>query len=122
MNQIITKKCAGKDVFERMNYLLQLSNLALRQPGKDAASSLYSHLLVNVSQKAVQRMEPEVKRSICKRCHTLMIPGINSQIRIRKKRLRWNCNKCSNSKFFKTDPSHKLWIDNKEAIVEILRY
>ncbi|KAB0804222.1 hypothetical protein PPYR_01192 [Photinus pyralis] len=117
MTQSGVKKCVGKDIFERMNYLLQLSSIA-----KPEASALYSHLLINVSQKAVQRMEPEVKRSICKRCHTLMIPGVSAQVRIRKKQLRWKCGKCLATKVFKTNPEYKLWIDHKEAVVETLRY
>ncbi|KAK4884996.1 hypothetical protein RN001_001267 [Aquatica leii] len=116
------KSVTGKDVFERINYLYQLSCITFKSNENNVASSLYSNLLMNISKKAVQRLEPNIKRSICKKCHNLLIPGVSATIRIRKKNVKWTCKRCHSTKVFKAVPGYQLWIDNKEAIVETVQF
>lgn len=46
-----------------------------------ALSRMYAHHLGQVSKKAVLKLHPDLKRSICKRCSRVGIPGINIKIR-----------------------------------------
>ncbi|KAJ8980681.1 hypothetical protein NQ317_013293, partial [Molorchus minor] len=71
------KKCAGKEGFQRMNYLYQASNtLITENAASNIAASLYMNLLVNVSKKTVQRLDIEIKRTICKGCRNLLLAGL----------------------------------------------
>ncbi|XP_066591303.1 uncharacterized protein Rpp21 isoform X2 [Prorops nasuta] len=67
------KSCQGKDVFERLNYLYQASQLMA--PKNRVAASCYGNTMVNCAQKSVLRLEPNVKRTICKCCQSYLIPG-----------------------------------------------
>lgn len=115
------KKCVGKEGFERMNYLYQISNAALKNQNLPA-STLYSQLMVNVSKKTVQRMEPEVKRTVCKRCNTFLQPGMTCKVRVKRKFLNVTCLVCATQKRFKLDKNYELWCEKPEAVVETLDY
>lgn len=71
----------------RGGYLYQLSNLIQASPsGKLSFNTLHSRLLNNhldqVTKKSVIKLHPNIKRTLCKSCHRLQIPGINAQIRV----------------------------------------
>ncbi|RZB40590.1 ribonuclease P protein subunit rpr2-like [Asbolus verrucosus] len=52
------RKCAGKETLQRMNYLYQACNaVATENESSNAASVMYSNLLIAVSKKAVQRIK-----------------------------------------------------------------
>eukprot|EP00753_Platysulcus_tardus_P000596 PLAT10571.1.p1 GENE.PLAT10571.1~~PLAT10571.1.p1 ORF type:complete len:199 (+),score=9.70 PLAT10571.1:68-598(+) len=56
-----------------------------------------THTMRAVADRAVVRMQPEVKRTICKRCSALLYPGISSTVRIRKgseSRVVVRCKRC----------------------------
>lgn len=117
------KLCQGKDVFERMNYLYQASHLlALKNR---VAASYYGHTMMGCAKKAVLRIEPDIKRTICKQCQSPLIPGETAKVRLYSKPVkgvRWTCLICLNSKKYPTRKGYKLWIDQPEAIVEVLHY
>lgn len=116
------KHCVGKDCFERFNFLYQLSNISLTKNKDQSVNPFYLHLLLNSAKKCVYRLEPYVKRTICKKCNSLLIPGISAKVRIRKKRSLWHCNKCHATKSFNCQSNYKLWIEDPKSIVEILEY
>ncbi|KAG5882737.1 hypothetical protein JTB14_004033 [Gonioctena quinquepunctata] len=107
-----------------MNFLYQVSNLYLTENASSSlASSLYSNLMVNISRKTVQRMEIDLKRTICKRCRCLLLAGITCTVRIKKKRVIWKCMKCGDSKIFETKRKNYVpWTQNKESHVDIIDY
>ncbi|KAL2737838.1 ribonuclease P protein subunit p21 [Vespula squamosa] len=118
-----TKVCQGKDVFERMNYLYQASHLIASK--SRVAASYYGNTMMGCARKAVLRMEPNIKRTICKRCHTPLIPGETARVRLCSKHIKgvkWTCLICLNSKKYPTRKGYKLWIDQPEAIVETFHY
>lgn len=116
------KNCAGKESFERMNYLYQISNITLSEGQGNTAAALYSNLLINISKKSVQRLEPDIKRSVCKKCHTLLIADVTAKVRIRNKRIRFNCKKCQSTKVLKAVPNYLPWVQNPKAVMEKLEY
>ncbi|XP_047366719.1 ribonuclease P protein subunit p21 [Vespa velutina] len=117
------KACQGKDIFERMNYLYQASHLiALKNR---VAASYYGNTMMGCAKKSVLRIEPNIKRTICKRCQSPLIPGETARVRLCSKHMKgikWTCLVCLNSKKYPTKRGYKLWIDQPEAIVETLHY
>ncbi|XP_032665414.1 ribonuclease P protein subunit rpr2 isoform X1 [Odontomachus brunneus] len=118
-----TKFCQSKDILERMNYLYQASHLmALKNK---VISSYYGNMIVGCARKAVLRMEPDLKRILCKCCQTPLIPGETARVRLTSKPvkgIKWTCLTCMNIKRFPTKKGHKLWLDDPQAIIEILDY
>ncbi len=56
----------------------------------------YVNLILEISKHYKVKI-PE-KRYICKKCYSVLIPGINSTIKIRKGRVIIKCLKCGNVK------------------------
>jgi len=83
----------GLDNFQRANYLYQLALAALRA-GDLAASRQHSRWLVEFAQKAVLRLDRGLKRSLCRACHGLLVPGVTCTVRTRARPQRcqvWMC-------------------------------
>ncbi|KAJ3649235.1 hypothetical protein Zmor_020988 [Zophobas morio] len=118
------KKCPGKDTFQRMNYLYQACNAtATENAASNSASILYSNLLVAISKKAVQRLDIDLKRTLCKGCRSLLLAGVNCKVRIKKKRSIWICTNCSTSKVFDLrNPDYQPWPQQAESLVEVIDY
>lgn len=93
----------------RLNYLYQSANLILEESKlKDKKSSkkskpidkkkfrnnekvanYYGQLMTRIGKGAVQRLSKDLKRTICKGCRSLLIPGTNAEIcKIDKKRTK----------------------------------
>ncbi|KAJ6258264.1 hypothetical protein Dda_7183 [Drechslerella dactyloides] len=77
-------------VLSRLSFLYQAGALLslpvgtpAEQPSAPVGLSRYytSHLL-SVSRKSVQRLSPAVKHSICKRCCSVLIPGVSCTNRV----------------------------------------
>ncbi|GAA5952813.1 hypothetical protein JCM3765_002973 [Sporobolomyces pararoseus] len=57
-----------------------------KKRGEDVLKPISQHLLrtmQDVAKKATVRMDPAVKRSVCKSCDVVLIPGISSSVRIK---------------------------------------
>ncbi|CAG9766049.1 unnamed protein product [Ceutorhynchus assimilis] len=119
-----TKKCVGKETFQRINYLYQLCNkLTTENRAAHIASNHYSNLAVNISKKAVQRLDIDIKRTLCKGCRSILIPGVTCKIRIKKKKVLKHCMKCSRVKVFDTrNKNYVPWSHREESLVELLDY
>ncbi|XP_059222738.1 uncharacterized protein LOC131996800 [Stomoxys calcitrans] len=127
-------KFQGKECFSRMNFLYQASIL---MAGKnDCLASYYGELCKNIGKKSVLRMEPSIKRTLCKRCSLAQQPSITSEILVRKGKttniyptssidesseLICKCKLCGHSKKFVVNSSYKFWLENKdESVAEVL--
>jgi len=116
---------AKLDVLQRINYLYQAAHLALKQgPGGVTLARFYVQTLVSIAQKNVIRLDPSIKRTLCKRCHSLLLPGVTSTVRIQQKRRRSQrivtCLQCRSIKRFAVNPAHQLWGDSPEAWLGML--
>lgn len=69
------KTIQHKDHYARVSYLYQASNLLLTE-GKPILSSGYSRSVDLVAKKTVMKLSPGIKRTLCKKCHNLLVPGI----------------------------------------------
>ncbi|EZA61428.1 hypothetical protein DMN91_003689 [Ooceraea biroi] len=117
------KSCQHKDVFERMNFLYQASRLMVLK--NRSVASYYGNNMIGCAKKAVLRIEPDLKRTMCKRCQTPLIPGETARVRLTSKPVKcvkWTCLTCTNAKRFPTKKGYKLWLDQPEAVIEMLDY
>lgn len=117
------KKCQAKESLERMNYLYQIANeLMASNSTNSALSKSFSNLMIQVSKKTVQRIDVDIKRRICKGCKSILLPGVNCKVRIKKKIVKWSCCTCQNLKVFPSRNENPVWSQNEESIVEVLNY
>jgi len=107
----------------RLNYLYQSSNLILEEStvknnkkckkskpkdkknwkNNEKVANYYSQLMTRIGKGAVQRLSKDLKRTICKGCRSLLIPGTNAEIcKIDKKLRKFGsiCSMCKTKKMF----------------------
>ena len=76
----------------------------------EKVANYYSQLMVRIGQGAVQRLSKNLKRTICKGCRSLLIPGITAEIcKIDKKQRKFGsiCSMCKTKKMFPIKKSQK---------------
>ncbi|MEE6470079.1 hypothetical protein FKM82_008852 [Ascaphus truei] len=75
-----------------------------------------------IGKRLVLRQDPSVKRTICKRCSSLLVPGITSTVRQKKhygqRQTVVRCLSCGLTKRFLSNPNYKLWCEQPEALLE----
>jgi len=81
-------------------------------------SRYYNTTLNVVAQKTVSRMDPNIKRSICKCCKTPLIPGLTSDIKVDDDETKFEilCKSCQTSRIFKSDDPNYCLFTEKAAI------
>ena len=105
----------------RMNFLYQAAHTILNedknseQAQKSTNSSknktkksnqivaaYYTQLMVGIGHKSVLRSSKELKRTICKGCRSLLLPGKTATVKIKtkEKRIGSQCNICKTEKLF----------------------
>ncbi|KAF6724232.1 Ribonuclease P protein subunit p21 [Oryzias melastigma] len=67
--------------------------------------------------------DPSVKRTLCKRCCTLLVPGVTGTTRQKRKQRKTGftvvrCLSCGQTKSFQNNPDHCLWVERPEAQLE----
>ncbi|KAJ3076169.1 Ribonuclease P protein subunit p21 [Podochytrium sp. JEL0797] len=82
----------GRDALIRMNFMYQAASLyaaVAAVPGTNTPSRatgslarFYSRCMKQVASRMVLRMDPAVKRSICKQCDSILIPGLTAAVEI----------------------------------------
>jgi RNase P subunit RPR2 len=102
-----------------MNFLYQASHLILNGDSQSAlgrscrriVATHLSHLQVGIGRKAVFRSSIDVKRTICKGCHVVLLPGKTSKTVVDKspkqrrqlKRFATTCLQCGLQKSIPVD-------------------
>ncbi|XP_055323747.1 uncharacterized protein LOC129578740 [Sitodiplosis mosellana] len=119
------KLCQGKDTFERMNFLYQAASQII--PKSKALSCYYGAQCKLISKKSLQRMEPEMKRTICKQCGLMLRPGVSAELSIQDEHrddvnsCLIKCNKCNATKRYVVNPKYNGWLDAQESVAEVLK-
>ncbi|KAI8494968.1 Ribonuclease P protein subunit p21 [Branchiostoma belcheri] len=112
---------AGRDNFQRMNFLYQMAHTVMStNPNNVQLARFYTSTLKKVSKTSVQRQDPSVKRTICKRCDSLLIPGVTATVRIRAKREKHvvvTCLECRMVRRFLARKDYQLWTDLPTSLV-----
>ncbi|XP_034002330.1 ribonuclease P protein subunit p21 [Trematomus bernacchii] len=113
-----------KDAYQRMNYLYQAAHCVLSQnPENVELARFYCFTQKTIARRLVLRQDPSVKRTLCKKCCSLLIPGVTATTRQRRKNSKTRftvlrCLSCGQSKTLLNDPNHCLWVDRPEALME----
>ncbi|CAG8651017.1 13135_t:CDS:2 [Acaulospora morrowiae] len=108
------------------------SNSTFANQSQDASSSLstHNHSLVplgrfyvntmkTIGTKQVLRIDPSIKRTLCRRCETLLLPGVTSRVRIKsssEKNLQIKCTQCNVTRKIPTRKGYVLFSEKRENI------
>ncbi|XP_014446629.1 ribonuclease P protein subunit p21 [Tupaia chinensis] len=109
-----------REAFQRLSFLYQAAHCVLAQaPENQALARFYCHTERTIAKRLVLRRDPSVKRTLCRGCASLLLPGLTCTQRQRRARgQRWTvqtCLTCQRSQRFLNDPKHLLWGDRPEA-------
>ncbi|XP_067254710.1 ribonuclease P protein subunit p21 [Chanodichthys erythropterus] len=113
-----------KEAYQRLNFLYQAAHCVLAQnPENTELARFYCFTQKTISKRLVLRQDPSVKRTICKKCCTLLVPGVTSTVRQkrgprRQRKTVVRCLSCGLTKRFPNNPKYKLWVDQPEAQLE----
>ncbi|XP_044730555.1 ribonuclease P protein subunit rpr2-like [Chrysoperla carnea] len=111
---------AGKESFQRMNYLYQASELMHKLNAN--ISTHYNDILLSIAKKSVLRIDTTIKNTLCKGCHSLLEPGNTTRLRFKKKNkfMRIKCLNCGTIKRILCNKNYKIWNDRPESILTII--
>ncbi|CAB4015372.1 ribonuclease P subunit p21-like [Paramuricea clavata] len=113
------KSLANREAYTRMNFLYQASQTVLMEnPVNLELSRFYAFTMKSIGQKLLCKMDPSIKRTICKYCHSILVPGLTSTIRVKAKRERHlvvTCLDCGTLKRFNTCKNYQLWSEQQQA-------
>ncbi|XP_007483538.1 ribonuclease P protein subunit p21 isoform X1 [Monodelphis domestica] len=109
-----------KEAFQRLSFLYQAAHCVLAQnPENQALARFYCHTERTIGKRLVLRQDPSVKRTLCRGCSSLLVPGLTCTQRQRRHLgQRWTvqtCLTCHRSRRYLNDPKHQLWGDRPEA-------
>ncbi|XP_068174537.1 ribonuclease P protein subunit p21 [Antennarius striatus] len=110
-----------KDAYQRLNYLYQAAHCVLSQnPENVELARFYCFTQRTIAKRLVLRQDPSVKRTLCKKCSSLLIPGVTATARQRRKKGKTrftvvSCLSCGQSKTLLNNPDYCLWVDQPEA-------
>eukprot|EP01129_Flabellula_baltica_P013470 TRINITY_DN6255_c0_g1_i1.p1 TRINITY_DN6255_c0_g1~~TRINITY_DN6255_c0_g1_i1.p1 ORF type:complete len:175 (+),score=38.12 TRINITY_DN6255_c0_g1_i1:62-586(+) len=93
----------------RLNHLHHLALFTVQN--NPELSRYYTHLMRHISQKLVLRMSRPIKRTLCKYCDALMIPGSSCTVREvcegGQRLVRVRCDYCGVEKRYRIDMKKK---------------
>ncbi|KAM9480367.1 ribonuclease P protein subunit p21-like [Salvelinus alpinus] len=113
-----------KEAYQRLNFLYQAAHCVLSQtPENVELARFYCFTQKTIAKRLVLRQDPAVKRALCKKCCSLLVPGVTATARQRRIKYRnrmtvLQCLSCGQSKRFLNNPEHRLWVDQPEAQLE----
>lgn len=70
----------NKEGFSRASFLYQVSKAMCLK--NEALSRIYTRSMDTVTKKSVLKLDPSVKRTICKKCHRHHIAGVSSSLTV----------------------------------------
>ncbi|XP_023809750.1 ribonuclease P protein subunit p21 [Oryzias latipes] len=114
-----------KEAHQRLNYLYQAAHCVLAQNPKNVElARFYCFTQKTIARRLVLRQDPSVKRTLCKGCCTLLIPGVTATTRQRRKKRKTSftvvrCLSCGQTKTFQNNPDYRLWVERPEAQLEL---
>ncbi|MBN3271993.1 RPP21 protein, partial [Polyodon spathula] len=94
-----------------------------QNPDNVELARFYCHTQRTISRRLVLRQDPSVKRTVCKKCWSLLVPGVTATVRQRKCNRRQRltvvrCLSCGQTKRFRNDPEYQLWVERPEALLQ----
>ncbi|CUM65355.1 uncharacterized protein PRCAT00002990001 [Priceomyces carsonii] len=74
------KSVSHRDHYARISFLYQASNHFAFKSNYSVLSRSLARNVDLVSKKTVTKLSPSIKRSLCKKCSSLLIPGMSMSI------------------------------------------
>ncbi|XP_067004573.1 ribonuclease P protein subunit p21 [Anabrus simplex] len=115
------KKAKEDEAFQRLNFLYQAQHVVMAAcPNYPDIAAYYGYNLFSIAKKNLVKLQPSLKRTICKGCQSLLIPGVSARVRVRKQPSRcvlWTCIRCQTQRRFLTRRDYNLWSERPEAYV-----
>ncbi|XP_064605244.1 ribonuclease P protein subunit p21-like [Liolophura sinensis] len=109
----------NREIFQRINYLYQAAHMVLKNcPSNTELVRFYMQSIKTMAKRQVLRLDPSIKRNICKKCFMLLVPGISASVRFKakqEKRCVIRCLECNTVKCFIHSKDYKLWGQQPEA-------
>ncbi|CAJ0753726.1 21049_t:CDS:2 [Entrophospora sp. SA101] len=129
-----SRQIQHRELYQRMNFLYQAATLMTTTSTSNNSSIVsndnnklasvgrfYINTMKTIGKKQVIRMDPSVKRTLCKKCETLLLPSITSHVRIKscpEPGLQITCKYCNAKKKFPAHKDLKLDSEKPENIIE----
>ncbi|XP_070579779.1 ribonuclease P protein subunit p21-like [Ptychodera flava] len=111
----------NREAFQRMNFLYQAAHCTLvHNPDNVELARFYITTMRTIAKRLVLRIDPSIKRTICKKCNSLLVPGVTATVRMRAKReqhLVVACLSCKAVKRFLAREGYQLWSEKTELRV-----
>lgn len=111
-----------QEACHKLNFLHQASHAVLAiNPDNVAMSRYYASTMKEIARKLVYKLDPSIKRKICKYCHVVLVPGVTATVRLRRKREKHivvKCLCCKKMKRYLCRPGHVLWSERNLSSVE----
>lgn len=87
------RSLANKESFLRLSYLHQLTQLLTTHTGIDLSplQQTYGRQLNLTSLRSQTKLDPNVKRAYCKKCHSTFIPGISMKMELINEGTKGEC-------------------------------
>jgi len=114
----------------RMKFLMNAASCVLESTGNPILAAAYTHHCTIVGQKGQVRLHRDVKRTICKGCHGLLVSGKTATTKVngpkKKRKLDIVCKVCYTKKSFlleknKNKEKKELALKNKKLKQESLK-
>ncbi|CAO3592505.1 unnamed protein product [Absidia cylindrospora] len=86
--------------------------------GFHSLSRYYNTTLKKIGQRMVLRLDPHLKRTICRQCDTSLIPAMTSTIRVQSRpetATVTTCNICGEEKRLVAQPQYRLYNDRPDV-------
>ncbi|KAI8062210.1 RNAse P Rpr2/Rpp21/SNM1 subunit domain-containing protein [Gongronella butleri] len=130
-----------QQIYQRMNFLYQASHLLAsmsdpmpsnsndsadpaglaRQHQLHPLARYYNANMKKIGRRLVIRVDPHIKRRICKRCDSPLIPALTSTVRVKAQpepTMVTRCSSCGTQRSLRLDASHTLCIDRPDRIYD----
>ncbi|CAG8597940.1 17822_t:CDS:2, partial [Racocetra persica] len=82
-------------------------------------SRFYISTMKSIGTKQVLRIDPSIKRTLCKKCESVLLPGLTSRIRIKPKpepQLQVMCTQCGTARGYPIRKGYQLFSEKSENI------
>ncbi|KAI9313114.1 RNAse P Rpr2/Rpp21/SNM1 subunit domain-containing protein [Dichotomocladium elegans] len=114
-------------IYQRMNYLYQAATLMSTighqqtQTKSDVSTvplgRYYNNTMKKIGKRLLLRADPTIKRTICKRCDTTLIPTLTATVRAHERASMIQCKTCGTQKKLATG-KQMLFSQQEEHILK----
>ncbi|HZX45552.1 MAG TPA: ribonuclease P [Candidatus Nanoarchaeia archaeon] len=90
--KLLKKLKAKKEARENIPKLLERAKKLYKQDLR--LSNVYSKKIKHLHMKYKLKLPKEIRRQLCKHCFSVLIPSVNSRVRLAKGRIIYYCSEC----------------------------